>query len=172
MAPGRQRRQARRAPPSSPSTAAPCALKCSRSFFSQSLIPEEQRQGLTASSTVVPVIDTLLAVRALPRFSPPSFHPAGLTSSRFTGLRQGPRQGPSPRLPHHRQGPLRLAPRRGQDQGQRRCRLDRRIIRFAAAERKGDVREGTMIPGFTVRWVRDQALPSPCAAPGAREDAA
>jgi large subunit ribosomal protein L27Ae len=30
------------------------------------LIPAEQREGLTAESTVVPVIDTLAAVRFLP----------------------------------------------------------------------------------------------------------
>ena len=31
--------------------------------FLQSLIPEEQRKGLNADSTIVPVVDTLAAVR-------------------------------------------------------------------------------------------------------------
>merc|ERR1711939_85072 len=45
-------------------------------------------------------------------------------------LRQGPRQGPSPSDPDDRQGPLRLAPRREEDQGGRRCRQDHRVDVF------------------------------------------
>ena len=97
---------------------------------SQTLIPAEQREGLSSSSTVVPVVDTLAAVRlALAPSQLPStkVNQAANKNCVPAGLRQGPRQGPSPRVPGHRQGPLRLAPRRGQDQGQRWCRLDRRI---------------------------------------------
>lgn len=40
-------------------------LRADTTLVPQTLIPAEQRDGLTASSTVVPVIDTLAAVRRL-----------------------------------------------------------------------------------------------------------
>lgn len=88
------------------------------------LVPEQQRQGLSKDSQTVPVVDTLQAVSlslAIPSFS------HDYSSDESTGLRQGFGKGQD-RVPRHCQGAIRVTKGRDQDQGSRRRRQPRRII--------------------------------------------
>lgn len=65
---------------------------------SQTLIPASQREGLTSSSTVVPVVDTLLAV-SRPGPSPPEVSTILIPPSRAQGYGKVLAKGRLPEYP-------------------------------------------------------------------------